>query len=86
MPPEHRLDPGPVTDASIDLAKMEAEHERTQHIKAQQRLGAKDALQAICDACPDGFLVLLQHDRLSDVFGVKVLQQAFNDILTERRR
>jgi hypothetical protein len=80
------VETAPVTDSSVDVAKAEAEHERTQHIKAQQRIGAKEALQAICDAYPEGFHVLLQHDRLSEVFGCKVLGDAFNDLLSERRR
>ena len=80
------VDPYPETPDTIAHAKVASERERSAHIREHARQGAKEALYAICDAYPDGFRVLLQLDRISDVFPARDLKDAFNDILTERRR
>lgn len=70
MPPEFRHPPSEVTAATVAAAK---------------RAAAKEALEALCVNYADAFQVLLHRDRLTDRFGSLVLDEAFNDILADRR-
>lgn len=47
---------------------------------------AKQALGSILDAYYDAFQVLLSRDRLRDMYGERVLDDAFNELLDEKRR
>lgn len=75
-------------DDSVALGAVDEELRRAtrESVERSRRIAAKEALQAICEAFPDGFAVLLQRDRLVDVFGTQALEKAFNEILDERRR